>query len=197
MHENKVHLNKAREYKCHCGRVYTSSSSYYAHKHTAHATGEFSCTKCEKVFNTPVKLKLHEARFHGPKTPCEVCGVLVGIGHLYTEHMKSHQSIKCSIENCGKEFESKNVYRFHMRKDHCDQKEFPCPSCNLIYNSKYHLGKHISACHRRTYTCEVAFCEYTAKSRAYITKHYKNHDGLDNKERTDLLEKFKKTKYSK
>lgn len=195
IHEKKMHLNCGKEYNCHCGRNFTSSSSYYFHKASVHDLGDFPCTSCEKVLNSKTKLKAHEARHHGPKQPCEVCGLMVGTGKLYSEHLKCHKSIKCTVEGCNKQFTSQHVYRNHMKLEHSDQKEVPCPTCNVMYPSMFRLKKHISRQHGKQLSCEVPDCGFSTARREKIKKHYKNHKGIDITTREDLLKRLDKTKY--
>ena len=137
-----------------------------------HGNEKHECQHCQLIFKTKARLDKHIKWVH-EKTPCELCGELVG--NLSRHMINVHENQKWPCPHCQSVFKSKdqlqkhnkrvhektpcelcgelvgNLSR-HMASIHSDQK-LPCPNCHLVFKSKDQLKKHIAWTHDKV-QCE-------------------------------------------
>lgn len=139
--------------------------------------GNFSCSSCDMIFVSKLRLMVHEVRKHsdsGRKYKCDQCEKSYKkcdtlIWHRRQAHM-SLRMFKC--DQCGNEFCYKSALDRHL-KIHKGIK-YTCTECNISYDShssyEYHMRKHKGL----SYMCEV--CGLRSWERRRIRKHYEtNH----------------------
>jgi Zinc finger, C2H2 type len=121
--EEKERKEKKLELKCKlCDKTYASYPGLSIHKRTTHDIGIFPCTigGCKETFEVKPKLERHIRKMHHAKLTCEVCGKLIAPGEAFTAHMKTHKTKICTVDGCGKTFNSATIYT-HMKNAHKKQ----------------------------------------------------------------------------
>nr|XP_019535186.2 zinc finger protein 836-like [Aedes albopictus] len=141
-----------KQYICRfCGQVFNSWSRYREHEDVVHLgkIHEYPCDKCQKVFRTPQRLKIHQETHSEART--EICN------------------------ECGASFRNRGVLKRHRRTVHASEKPFACPHCpkmlptqeQLKAHSRVHTGVKPYGCR----FCERSFSHFTDRKRHEMASH--------------------------
>jgi C2H2-type zinc-finger domain len=194
-HERKEHTKVEDEVKktfnCYCGKIFTTYCGLYIHRKNEHETGEFPCEICKEVFTSKVRCSDHFVEVHKPKVPCEICGKMISkIG----KHMQQHKArVKCTVEGCDKELANRQSLNAHISAVHEIQEGLKCDTCGAEFNSVYRLKTHVFRQHQaKKKACKVPGCSHS--SARYLAMHYRNHKGIDPKEKARLIAELKRNK---
>lgn len=158
-----------------CNIGFVKLSDYKSHKISHSTDKKYSCSKCDKTYKTLSNLNFH-MKVHNDKLPfiCDICNKGFLRKEYLEAHINNHNGIKnfyCS--QCPKKFASqKNLdahskyhdgsikkstcsicgksmttgFEDHMRI-HNNLREFECPKCDMKFNTKGTLSKHIKIKH--------------------------------------------------
>ena len=100
-----------------------------------HGNEEHSCPHCQLVFKTKARLDKHVKWVH-EKTPCELCGELVG--NLSRHMINVHENQKWPCPQCESVFKSKDQLQKHNKRVH---EKTPCEQCGeLVGNLSRHMA---------------------------------------------------------
>ena len=107
-------------------------------------SSRFLCSSCPKVFATKEKLRDHTDRMHEEKT------------------------IECGT--CGEKFSRERFLTVHIKNQHLQLKDVPCPHCTDILASEKSLYCHIRLKHKdKRFTCK--FCYETFERKEELRGH--------------------------
>lgn len=192
IHERKVHTKEIRDFLCNCGKKYNSYAALYCHRKNEHSTVSIPCQHCGEKFPSKMRLRVHFIKKHKQKDTCEICGQLTP---TIEQHLKLFHSarIKCTFEGCNKDFANQASLRSHIVYAHETQKTTnKCSECDAVFNSDYRLKIHVMRQHNtEKKPCKVPGCTHSTSRRAYLVMHYRNHKGIDSKEKARLIEELK------
>ena len=113
----KLHIQNEHEgisYRCEvpgCGRTYKSRMNLNAHKRESHGNVLFNCSKCDKEFTTPARLKEHMRGVHSEPEdaqfaliyPCRYCERRFKyrsgrMAHEKSQHKKDKGRVKGQVD---------------------------------------------------------------------------------------------------
>lgn len=183
-------LKNCGEYKrvfcpdCNCNIKLAEGDSLTKHINSVHKV-KINCPYCQNSALSDKWLLSHIAKHH-PKENlsapvsflCSTCGGTSKSFLEYTEHVKSHEDVRCKI--CSRNFSDRKKLFAHTKYAHPMGNNEPressmCPYCGKSY--KY-LPFHIYKVHSgREIKCDM--CDYTTSLLCYMTKHKKQvHEGF-------------------
>ncbi|KAJ8951333.1 hypothetical protein NQ318_009267 [Aromia moschata] len=150
-------------------------SDYKSHMVSHSTDKKYSCTKCEKSYKTLSNLNFH-MKMHNEQLPfsCDICKKGFMRKEYLEAHVNNHKGLKnfgCTI--CDKKFVSqKNLdshFKYHegtVKKNSCNicgktfskgfeehlrvhnnLREFECEHCDMKFNTKGSLSKHVKKKH--------------------------------------------------
>lgn len=93
---------------------------------------------------------------------CEICTKTLADRATLKLHIRVHLGIgllKCDL--CPKSFAKKSFLQFHM-KSH-EARDFPCPKCDSVLNSRRALRDHTADIHKEAKTERTFMCEICSK----------------------------------
>ena len=111
----------------------------------------FPCDMCDRIFPKKFARALHLSKTHNIKTINYTPGI---VRQNSKKHMEIRQSLKCTL--CSFISKSKPTLKRHIEIHHKDKtavflsepkkrqhKTYNCPQCNLTFDSKYKMDKHM------------------------------------------------------
>lgn len=199
---------QVKDFQCNeCNKMF-SCYEYLAKHEKLHSRSPNPCTKCLKVFLTPIQLEEHMGRVHYPKTvPCPDCSKKFGSQRIMKMHWKIHHTPAmckfCKIDfpsklelrvhldkhgvgtcqNCKKKFSSQHTYKLHLK--YCGKKDkvkqqYICDMCNKCYTTKNGLVSHLRIVHG--FGKKVLTCKWCNKKFSALSR-LKNHIVTHTKEK--------------
>lgn len=158
-----------------CNIGFTKVSDYKSHMVSHSADKKFSCPKCHKNYKTLSNLNFH-MKIHSDKLPfiCHTCKKGFMRKEYLEAHVNKHKGIKnFSCTNCEKKFVSQKNLDAHMKyhegtvkkntcnicgksittgfeehlRIHNNLREFECEHCDMKFNTKGTLSKHVKKKH--------------------------------------------------
>lgn len=125
---------------------------------------KYKCTFneiCDKQYLCKTKLKRHIRSFH--KVSATVC----------------RPKIKCTVENCGKEFATEISRKRHHNQSHLRLNQQICKICNAAFNRKLQLRRHtVQHTNEYPYKCEETDCGKGFLNLKTFNKHKTTHKML-------------------
>ena len=167
--EKKKHTPPVKKMCPECGlNVYNLTN----HIIGVHGDEKHECHHCQLVFKTKARLDKHVKWVH-EKTPCELCGELVG--NLSRHMISVHEDQRHTCDSCGKIFKSKDQLQKHIAWSH---DKVQCEQCgDLVGKGK--MQRHISSKHTSIYDkkfkCDV--CGKSFDRNAKLKDHKNIHTG--------------------
>lgn len=159
-----------------CNIGFIKVSDYKSHMMTHSTDKKFGCTKCDKTYKSLSNLNFH-MKVHDEKQQliCQICGKGFIRKEYLEAHINNHMGVKnyaCTI--CDKRFVSQKNLDSHLKyhdgtvpkktctvcgrsmstgfeehmRIHNNLREFECPNCDMKFNTKGTLRKHIAKKHQ-------------------------------------------------
>lgn len=133
-----------------CGKRFISNMDLMQHVKQHAGDKIFSCPTCEKKFTQKHSLLSHLLSHVGEKPfSCSICEKSFHLESTMRRHEKHHLEGEDSCHICAKTFANLQSKKMHMRtihkknEDQCDEK-YICGVCDMSYQSKSDLLKHLS-----------------------------------------------------
>ena len=134
------------------------------------------------------------------KTPCKLCNTIITASSL--QEFKAHNcsgaavspqsDLVCSIGNCGRKFNNKNSYQYHIK--HCHNPTNPAPpqqpahipppssqhySSNMQHDSNIiPVNPQLSGPPNKPFACPYEGCNKSYHAKTYLIQHERLHTGL-------------------
>ena len=173
----RVHIKThtvERNYKCNCGKSFTSKSSLNRHALVHIEDKPHGCKFCDKYFRHPEALEIHTKRHTGDRErsyECAICGNKFYKNSDLKQHSLIHKSEKChECMICGRSFIKRGLLTQH-EKIH---KGIVCKNCGETFNNidslKRHIRTHTEVKVHKCPTCEKSFC-----SKSNLKRHEMTH----------------------
>ncbi len=174
------------EFKCDCPVTWDTISGKKHHVQLMHMTGYQKCEFCQLVGKQD-GIEKHKMRNHYPAT-CEYCAAtLKGTDRLqfhlvafHPEHVPEEIRAKVrsrsgTCQYCGDHFDDLPK---HIKHQHSEGKNLPCPECGKIFGRLFRLNMHVKRMHRpeseRPYACQVCNRRYLLFCLIYFFWSYLN-----------------------
>lgn len=164
-----------------CDAGFINRLKLYGHVYNKHkGAGSHKCGTCEKVFDTPIKLKTHE-RIHSGTVlyKCHECGEKFSKkkekrDHMIIVHGAEFARIKCTA--CDKMFISKASLSVHINRDHLMDRRHQCALCDKTFFTSSFLRDHMVS-HSRVREIQCDECPKTFARKKALREHMKSHTG--------------------
>ena len=117
--------------------------------------GEYTCSYCQKIFNTKEAIQVHEEVYHtgryksmpssskSPLFECTQCGKSYMSKHALEEHLYTHVGMRpFACPYCAASFNHRKSLRRHVQL-HNNVKRFDCPQCSKTFVRKDALESHL------------------------------------------------------
>uniref|UniRef100_A0A6A7G389 PR domain zinc finger protein 10-like isoform X2 n=1 Tax=Hirondellea gigas TaxID=1518452 RepID=A0A6A7G389_9CRUS len=167
----------SRLYECpFCREKFSSLPEYRSHI-SQHRTpdGNYTCTACNRVFDSYKKVRRHIKAYCFSVLPCPVCGKKQPSTAKLAVHMATHSELReFKCDECGKEFKRKDKLREHQKRMHGPNAK--STKFSTVKN-KNHTSEEIHEFEKSTYKCEL--CVLGFKRRGMLVNHLlKRHPSL-------------------
>ncbi|XP_071486943.1 uncharacterized protein [Diadema antillarum] len=159
-----------------CGENFKSHHSRMKHIHVEHFRMTYTCSTCNKVFDTHRGLQSHVKSMHKNKADdivykCEICLKTFYHQSSYIAHKYLHED-KYACEVCGKRFRTRGSMEAHLNRVHTKDKLFPCDICDKVYYDKKTLMSHMEYHSDRKYECDI--CHQKFHHNWLVNLHKRN-----------------------
>lgn len=177
-----IHMSKHfNNYSCEvCGTVFISLNLLKRHQQI-HESGSFPCEKCDKVFNSAEKRRMHTRGVHQKKfiRRCPICPERFNSNYQRTKHLRIVHNQSTGLfrcDTCGREYDLKYTLLTHIRSVHLQEKNHECPMCHSRFFSKHCLTRHmVIHTGEKKFKCEV--CGKAYARRKNLKEHSRSHEG--------------------
>ncbi|XP_029605103.1 oocyte zinc finger protein XlCOF22-like [Salmo trutta] len=139
----------------------------------------FLCMFCNKGFNCPQKVEIHQ-RVHTGEKPfsCSQCHMCFAEAGNLKRHQRVHTGVKpFSCTQCQMRFAQAGDLKRHQRV-HTGEKPFSCLHCEKKFSRQHQLKMHLKVhTEERPFAC--THCRKRFSERSYLRIHQqKNHSTL-------------------
>ncbi|CAG9763093.1 unnamed protein product [Ceutorhynchus assimilis] len=173
---------KLETFQCpNCPKVFDRNYKLKTHLIVHNSSKPFVCLQCNSTFKTNSALRRHIRELHEQtrKYTCTECDKVFNSKTNYVIHQKRHLfEFKVRCEHCNEGFVTHSEYRRHLDAKH-NQKRYVCDICGKNISSERHLKAHKKlheANYEAVYFQECGFCN---KRFRHLKKHIReSHEGL-------------------
>lgn len=164
-----------------CGVGFATEMRWKNHAQ-CHETGTYSCTLCDRVYNTISSLKDHVERVHMriKKNKCPHCEETfrhynTKIYHMVKAHGVKVPEYKCNL--CPKVYLVSGKLRVHERNVHSNMSKSECDICQKKCIDLYALKDHrVTHTGEKNYECQVCKKMYSRKKTLATHMRIHNND---------------------
>lgn len=155
-----------------CNIGFIKISDYKSHKISHSTEKKFNCTKCDKSYKTLSNLNYH-MKFHNDKLPfiCDICNKGFMRKEYLESHVNNHNGVKnFSCQYCNKKFVSQKNLDAHLKYHEGGVKKKVCNTCNKSITTGFeeHLRTHSNL---KEFECEL--CQMKFNTKGALAKHVK------------------------
>ncbi|XP_071486942.1 uncharacterized protein [Diadema antillarum] len=159
-----------------CDEHFKSQHYHQRHIHHEHFGISYTCSTCNKVFDTLLGFESHVKYMHKTKADgtifqCEICYKTFRNALSCYYHKNVHGD-KYACKVCGKRHVNRREMEAHLNREHTKEKTFSCSHCDKNYYSKASLDKHNMHVHSgpgRQYECDI--CHQKFKYPFRVSAH--------------------------
>ena len=130
-----------------CRKRFVTPSSRRDHMYS-HRTHEYKCSICKRTFYFPSELQLHrtvhcKTKYYRCQEPD--CDKIYKWKQDLTRHVKSHEKVRFSCEQCNYSSTEKRLLKRHVLS-HSLKKTYYCAHCHKRYRHYNSLNRHMQKC---------------------------------------------------
>lgn len=142
------------------------------HKKTHSGVKPYRCEFCQKNFNRPDLLKVHEKTHSENGFQCDQCSEVFSVANDFKEHKKTvHPLAGIPCDECNEVFSVAKELKAHKKKDHPETK---CKECKAEFPDPEALVKHAQT-HLREKPYKCAICEKSFSDPEGLVHHVTSH----------------------
>ena len=131
----------------------------------------YSCTYCNKHFESIHYLNTHHRKRHPPVT-CDVCGKLYDTPNSLIRHSYRHLDGQHKCKDCEQSFHFKSELTSNSMKHAAER--LHCKQCDLNFIRHSDLNAHIDT-HGEKWKCTFPGCSKECADKRYLNTHMKVH----------------------
>ena len=131
----------------------------------------YSCTYCNKHFESIHYLNNHHKKHH-PPVSCDVCGKLYDTPNCLIRHSYRHLDGQFKCKDCDQSFHFKSELNSHSMKHSTEW--LHCKQCDKSFVRNSDLNAHI-ATHGEKWKCTFPGCNKECANKRYLNTHMKVH----------------------
>ncbi|KAF1986717.1 hypothetical protein K402DRAFT_429878, partial [Aulographum hederae CBS 113979] len=162
------------------GKSFANKGTLRVHQQLHSQDKEYTCPCCKEKFESFARLRHHRKQNPDERYPCKVpdCGLTFKYDCGLFNHMKIHEGVLHPCQECGKEFNTKQLLTEH-EKSHLDI-EYTCPEpgCGWVCANESGIRNHRQTKHSPTvFKCDQ--CGKECKSGKTLSRHKQSHRAKD------------------
>lgn len=177
------HMHKHyRNYICkECDAGFINCSTLTNHA-IIHKKGTFVCRHCPNTFDSLLKRRTHEFRYHGQTggkfNKCSFCNegfkeFVQKEAHLVAVHGVTPRKYDCTA--CDRSFSDNSLLNIHVRRFHLQEKNYKCTDCGKAFFRNVDLKKHMLVhTGAKNFKCEI--CSKFFSTNYIRGQHMKIHN---------------------
>lgn len=175
---------KSEGYSCKgCNEIFLEKRQWQDHYKTHSFKKRYFCSECNLYFRYSWDLKKHMFQTHkeGKKFEiCDICGQGCTTTKILAKHRQRHLKLGFRCQKCKQGFAFKTELSAHIENVHLTSDTF-CSICNKAFSNKFNYKVHYRIYHDKDYVAPTFYCPtcgQACKSRSYLNKHIRSHDGF-------------------
>ncbi|XP_068624315.1 gastrula zinc finger protein XlCGF57.1-like [Battus philenor] len=158
-----------------CPKIFSTPLQLEEHAERVHYPKRLKCNKCTKMFSTERMLKIHNSTYHVAAV-CKRCSIQFPSKKALRAHMNKHEPHRCS--QCNKNFTNKHTYKFHLKTCGSTNEKLPsffCDICNKGYIRKNGLRTHLKTDHGFGNVLSCKWCDKKFDAISRLKNHIVKH----------------------
>ncbi|KAJ8680590.1 hypothetical protein QAD02_016377 [Eretmocerus hayati] len=169
-----------KNYPCHlCTKSFKMRGSLMVHMRVAHPSCNPSVSKgkAQSKVENQVKQKPEVIVSRKPRVgyECPICGNFYLNEHLYTQHVRAHDSKQWECDVCSKSFTTKHFLKKHKRL-HSGETPYKCDVCDKTFTFQQSFHKH-RLYHKDDKPHACSTCGRSFKELSTLHNHERIHTG--------------------
>ncbi|XP_039269001.2 uncharacterized protein LOC120343993 [Styela clava] len=170
----KIHDVQKTNSCAECTMSFASQVALNSHWRFQHLGGKHLCDTCGYEASSKYNLYQHKSQSHPTIYTCYRCNFTCNNEVDLQKHMHSrHESgYICKYCKPTQIFSTQHHLHAHMTQNHLGKKCFICDRCNYVAKLRHHLEKHyLMHTGERPLKCKISGCDFTARE----PRHFKQH----------------------